>query len=109
MKIYWSFWTYYEKKMSELSDGWDLNILEKYLRNSINGVSNKHFCNNKKNPIVCIAITESREMVKLKTLVEGDPKAPFSIATTPRYSRGGYSFPWIAPLYPWSIPYNPEC
>ena len=31
--------------------------------------------------------------------VEGDPKAPFSIATTPR--RGGlYSYPWFAPLYP---------
>ena len=34
------------------------------------------------------------------TIVEGDPKAPFSIATTQRYRRGGYSIPWIAPLYP---------
>ena len=24
---------------------------------------------------------------------------PFSIATTPRCRGGGYSFPWIAPLY----------
>ena len=39
---------------------------------------------------------------KLATVVEGDPKAPFSIATTPRY-RGRYSFPWIAPLYPRSL------
>ncbi len=26
------------------------------------------------------------------------PKAPFSIATTPRCREGPYSFPWIAPL-----------
>ena len=38
--------------------------------------------------------------VKLATLVEGDPKAPFSIATTPRCRRGRNSMPWIAPLYP---------
>ena len=33
------------------------------------------------------------------TLVEGDPKARFSIATTPRCRGGRYSFPWIAPLH----------
>ena len=38
--------------------------------------------------------------VKLVTVVEGDPKAPFSITTTPRCRGGRYSFPWIAPLYP---------
>ena len=42
-------------------------------------------------------------------LVEGDPKAPFSIATTPRCWGGRYSIPWIAPLYTWSLPYNSEC
>ena len=47
--------------------------------------------------------------VKLATLVEGDPKAPFSIATTPRCRRGHYSFHWIAPLYPGSVPNNAEC
>ena len=41
----------------------------------------------------------------LATVVKGDPKAPFVIATTvllcDSYCRGGrYSFPWIAPLYP---------
>ena len=36
-------------------------------------------------------------VVKLTTLVEGDPKASFSIATTP-ICRGRYSFPRIAPL-----------
>ena len=33
--------------------------------------------------------------VKLATIVEGDPKAPFSIATTPRYRGGRYSFPGL--------------
>ena len=43
------------------------------------------------------------------TLVEGDLKAPFSLATTPRWKGGRYSIPWIAPLYSWSLPYNAEC
>ena len=46
---------------------------------------------------------------KLTTLVKGDQKAPFSIATTPRSRGGCYSITWIAPLYPWSLPYNAEC
>ena len=41
--------------------------------------------------------------VKLTTIVEGNSKAPFSLATTPRCRGGHYSFPWIAPLYPWSL------
>ena len=32
----------------------------------------------------------------LATVVEGDPKAPLSIATTPRCREGHYSIPWIA-------------
>ena len=48
-------------------------------------------------------------LVKLATLVEGDPKAPFSIATTPMCWGVRYSVPWIAPLYPWSLPYNAGC
>ena len=47
--------------------------------------------------------------VKLATLVEGDPKAPFSIATTPMCRGRRYSFPQIAPLYPRSLPYIAEC
>ena len=47
--------------------------------------------------------------VKLTTVVGGNPKAPFSIATTPRCREGHYSFPWIAPLYPWYVPYTAEC
>ena len=38
--------------------------------------------------------------VKLVTIVEGDQKAPFSIATTLRCRGGHESFPWIASLYP---------
>ena len=36
----------------------------------------------------------------LATVVEGNPNAPFSIATTPRCRGGGNSFPRIDPLYP---------
>ena len=47
--------------------------------------------------------------VKLVTLVEkGDLKAPFSTATTRRCREGRYSIPWIAPFYPWSLPYSAE-
>ena len=45
----------------------------------------------------------------MATLVEGDSKAPFLIATTPRCRGGCYSFSWIALFYPWSLPYNAEC
>ena len=34
----------------------------------------------------------------LPTVVKGDTKAPFSIATTSGGRGGHYSFPWIAPL-----------
>ena len=47
------------------------------------------------------------KLVKLATVIEGDQKAPFSIATTPRCRGRHYSFPWIAPLYP--LPYIAEC
>ena len=46
---------------------------------------------------------------KLATLVEGDLTAPFLIDTTRRCRRERYSIPWIAPPYPWSLPYNAEC
>ena len=49
---------------------------------------------------VCVYIYIYISKVKLATIVEGDPKAPFSIATTPRCRGGRYSIPWIAPLYP---------
>ena len=47
--------------------------------------------------------------VKLATLVEGDLKASFSIATTLRCRGERYSIPWIAPLYPWSLSNDAVC
>ena len=47
--------------------------------------------------------------IKLATVVEGDLKAPFSLATTTRCRVECNSFSWIAPFYPWSVPYNAEC
>ena len=46
---------------------------------------------------------------KLAILVEGDPEAPFLVDTTPRCREGCSSIPWIAPFYPWSLPYNAKC
>ena len=46
-----------------------------------------------------LSFISSNHIVKLVTIVEGDPKAPFSIATTPRCRGGRYSFPRISPLY----------
>ena len=40
---------------------------------------------------ICIYICK----LKLATIVEGNPKAPFSIATTPRCRGGRYSFPGL--------------
>ena len=37
---------------------------------------------------------------KLATVVKGDPKAPFTINTTPWCRGGHYSIPWIALRYP---------
>ena len=51
-------------------------------------------------------IAEHLRKVKLATFIDGDLKAPFSIATTLRCRGGRYSIPRIALLYPWSIPYN---
>ena len=44
--------------------------------------------------------------VKLATVVEDDQKAPLSITTTPRCRGRRYSFPLIAPLYPWYVPHD---
>ena len=39
--------------------------------------------------------TRTHFIYKLVTIVKGDPKAPYSLATTLRCRRGHYSFPWI--------------
>ena len=47
--------------------------------------------------------------VKLATVVWSDQKAPFSIVTTPKCREGRYPFLWIAPLYPWYVPFILYC
>ena len=47
-----------------------------------------------------IIIILSKCKVKLATVVEGDQKALFSVATTSKCRGGCYSFPWVAPLNP---------
>ena len=56
-----------------------------------------------RNTLPMRTMTRSSKL-KLAIVVENDPKAPVSIATTPRSRGGRYSFPWIAPLYPWYVP-----
>ena len=56
--------------------------------------------------IVCTSYIQSRE--KLVIVVEGNPKAPFSVATTPSSRGKRYTFPYIAPLYHWSVSYKAE-
>ena len=46
---------------------------------------------------------------KLANFVKGNLKASISLATTLRCKEGCYSYPWIAPLYSWSVPYNAKC
>ena len=49
---------------------------------------------------ICVCVCVSKYVRKLiwPIIVEADPKASFSIATTPRYWRDCHSFLWIAPL-----------
>ena len=66
--------------------------------------------------VICVVLCQSHTMwtfmgstyLSVPHLVAGDSKAPFSIAITPRCRGGRYSIPWIAPLYPWSVPYSAE-
>ena len=45
--------------------------------------------------VICIS-----KKIKLATVVKGDQKAPFSIATTRGVGGAATPFPWIDPLYP---------
>ena len=60
-------------------------------------------------PMVQLYIEYEWYELLLAMIVESDQGAPFSEATTPRRREGRYSFPWIAPLYSWYVPYNAEC
>ena len=43
---------------------------------------------------------EKERKISWPTVVEGDPKVPFSIATTPRCGEGRYSFSLDCSTYP---------
>ena len=70
-------------------------MIKKVAVEKYNLVSPKTICPNKllwPGQIVVVVLL-------LVTVVEGDPKAPFSITITSRCKGGRYSFPWIDPLY----------
>ena len=50
----------------------------------------------------------SKDKNKQVQVGEGNQKALFSIAITSNFRGEHYSFSWITPLYPWSVPYNAE-
>ena len=52
-----------------------------------------------------VRITKVISKVKVKIVVEVDPKAPFSIVITPKCRRGRLSITWIAPFYLWFFSY----
>ena len=52
---------------------------------------------------VCVCVRVCVCVVKLATLVKGDPKTLFLIVTTQRCKGGCYFFP----IPPWYIPYQP--
>ena len=56
--------------------------------------------NNKDEDNITKTLNDKNSKKKLATVVEGNQKALFSIATTPMCREGRYSFPRIAPLYP---------
>ena len=79
-------------------------------------IENEHFVGNilNKPELICLQKIKWFQLLlsnsnKLVTLVKGDSKGPFSIATTPTSREGHYSILWIAPLYSWSLLYNAEC
>ena len=48
---------------------------------------------------------ENQQYDASKVSCRGSPEGSLSIASTPRCRGGRYSFPWIAPLYPLSVPF----
>ena len=48
--------------------------------------------------VLCFDIKTVSKKVKLATVVEGDQKAPFSIATTPKCREGRYSYAKLSHL-----------
>ena len=48
-------------------------------------------------------------MVKFVFTVKGSQRLYFHELLHQGVEKDATSFPWIAPLYPWSLPYNTEC
>ena len=57
---------------------------------------------------VLVARLDNDDIIKLASLFENDPKAPFSIAVTQRCRGWCYFISWMALLYPWSLVYDAE-
>ena len=86
---------------------WTSEFNMKHLKNAEGNIGRKRCEYNNKDEVSSPNILSNNSFlfsnvsnVKLVTLVEGDPKAPFSIAITTRCWGGRCFFPWIAPLYP---------
>ena len=84
-----------------------LSSLQKYVYQKINCFKHTHTHTHTRTHIYTLYIYIYIK-VKLVTVVEGDPKAPFSLATAPRCRRGCF-FLLTAALYSCSFPYNAEC
>ena len=65
--------------------------------------------NNHLHNYVVLVTNNKVNKVKLSPFSRGRPEGSFSIATTPRCRGERYSFPRIASLYPWYVPYIADC
>ena len=79
-----------------------LKYQNKTLKNHCSKNVHKSYLPCYKKEIQCTALNYVSKS-KLAPVVEGDQKAPFSVATTPRCRRGALFLPWIVSLYPWYI------
>ena len=75
-------------------------IQKKICRHKMSIMFNEICINEEMLPKYTYIYNETYKEVKLVTLVDGDLKAPFSIATRPRCRGGRYSIPWIGSTLP---------
>ena len=80
--------------MIELLEETSLAILSLFLIENPSNCKKKIKKKEKKKKSSNVFVEVSK--VRLATIVKGNQKAPFSIATTPWCRGGCYSFPWIA-------------
>ena len=111
-----------ERKVSDLSRGWPegsnrrschTRLLKWYLIYSCLTLSNIRYVSRVKwrNPEKGVAPSPTPRCSSywkeklLVPLIYGHQL----LLTIQRFRGGRYSFPWIAPLYTWALPYNAEC